>query len=122
MKSELNHFLPTGGLKSVQSRKLGGCKKLTFFPGTAQELIVILITYEAPTRPAESDFNHSENPHNAPCEQAQKVRNIYVFSLLHYLRFVSPPNRKVIKITHKSSPFPASDYNHFALNELLINK
>lgn len=56
------------------------------------------------------------------CEQAQKVRNIYVFSLLHYVRFVSPPNRKVIKITHKSSPFPASDYNHFALNELLINK
>lgn len=23
------------------------------------------------------------------CEQAQKVRNIYVFSLLHYVRFVS---------------------------------
>ena len=121
MKSELNHFLPTGGLKSVQSRKSGGCKKLTFFPRTALELKVILITYEAPTRPAESDFNHSENQHNAPVSR-QKVRNIYVFSLPHYLRFVSLSNRKVIKITHKSSPFPASDYNHFALNELLINK
>ena len=83
---------------------------------------VILITYETPTRPAESDFNHFESTTQIYCEQAQKVRNIYVFSLLHYLRFVSLSNRKVIKITHKSSPFPASDYNHFALNELLINK
>lgn len=71
-KNELNHFLPTGGLKSVQSRKLEGCKKLTFFPGTALEPKVILITYEAPTRPAESDFNHSENQHNAPVSKLKK--------------------------------------------------
>ena len=56
------------------------------------------------------------------CEQAQKVRNIYVFSLLHYVRFAFPPNRKVIKITYALRLFPASDYNHFARNELLINK
>lgn len=63
----------------------------------------------------ESDFNHSDNPHSAALWASKKVRNIYVFLFF-------PPKGKVIKITHKLSPFPESDYNHFAFNELLINK
>ena len=70
-------------------------------------LKVILITLKAPRKSTVS---------------RQKVRNIYVFSLLYYVFFVSPPKSKVIKITYASRRFPASDYNHFAFNELLINK
>lgn len=62
-----------------------------------------------------SDFNHSDNPHSAALWASKKVRNIYVFLFF-------PPKGKVIKITYASRHFPASDYNHFAFNELLINK
>ena len=91
---------------------------------------VILITYEVPIRPQEKVILITLKIHTMPPVSKLKKYAISIFfrfcticvSFLHYLRFVSPPNRKVIKITHKSSPFPASDYNHFAFNELLIKK
>ena len=49
---------------------------------------MILITYEAPTRPAESDFNHSENQHNAPVSMLKKYAiSMFFASVLFAFRF-----------------------------------
>lgn len=86
-KSELNHFLPTEGRNHLKDGNWKGVKS-SLFLGTAFEVKVILITYETPTRPAESDFNHSENQHNAPVSKLKKYAiSMFFASALFAFRF-----------------------------------
>lgn len=87
--SELNRFLPTEGRNHLKDGNWKGVKSSLFSWNRLWSESDFNHLRSSNSTAGKSDFNHSENPHNAPCEQAQKVRNIYIFSLLHYLRFVS---------------------------------